>query len=110
MTAEWGVISQELMKRGILVPTGVKEKLLTLDNPLEVLNQASKVGFERGMLSIDILRKMILEASPEGSIDVEKQPVSIGRTIAPIKEPEPVQIQYRNNRFSYYLHIFFPET
>ena len=54
MTAEWGVISQELMKRGILVTTGVKEKLLSLDDPMKVLNQASNVGFERGMLSVEL--------------------------------------------------------
>ena len=36
MTANWGLISQELMKRGILVSTGVKEKLLTLSNPIQV--------------------------------------------------------------------------
>ncbi|MED5497163.1 MAG: metallophosphoesterase, partial [Candidatus Thermoplasmatota archaeon] len=97
MTAEWGVISQELMKRGILVTTGVKERLLSLDEPMKVLNQASNVGFERGMLSVDLLDKMIQEAMPKGSPDTEKPAVSIGRTIAPIKEREPVQIQYRNN-------------
>ena len=97
MTAEWGVISQELMKRGILVTTGVKEKLLSLDDPMKVLNQASSVGFERGMLSVELLDKMIQEAMPNGSPDAEKPAVSIGRTIAPIKEREPVQIQYRNN-------------
>ena len=97
MTAEWGAISQELMKRGILVTTGVKEKLLSLDDPMKVLNQASNVGFERGMLSVDLLDKMIQEALPKGSPDTEKPTVSIGRTIAPIKQREPVQIQYRNN-------------
>ena len=68
MTAEWGVISQELMKRGILVTTGVKEKLLSLDDPMKVLNQASNVGFERGMLSVELLDKMIQEAMPKGSL------------------------------------------
>ena len=97
MTAEWGVISQELMKRGILVTTGVKEKLLSLDDPMNVLNQAPNVGFERGMLSVDLLDKMIQEAIPKDTPDAEKPAVSIGRTIAPIKEREPVQIQYRNN-------------
>ena len=59
MTAEWGMISQELMKRGILVTTGVKERLLTLRNPFEVLDQGGKIGFERGMLSIDVLNEMV---------------------------------------------------
>ena len=57
MTAEWGVISQELMKRGILVTTGVKEKLLSLDDPMTVLNQASNVGFERGCYRLIYSRK-----------------------------------------------------
>lgn len=97
MTAEWGLISQELMKRGILVTTGVKEKLLSLDDPLHVLNQASNVGFQRGMLSIEILEEMIGAATLKQSIEINSTITPIGRTIAPIKEPEPVQIQYRNN-------------
>jgi hypothetical protein len=47
MTAEWGLISQELMKRGILVTTGVKEKLLSLSNPIQVLEQGAAIGFQR---------------------------------------------------------------
>ena len=70
MTAEWGVISQELMKRGILVTTGVKEKLLSLDDPMNVLNQAPNVGFERGMLSVDLLDKMIQEAIPKDTPEI----------------------------------------
>ena len=97
MTAEWGLISQELMKRGILVTTGVKEKLLSLDDPLSVLNQASSVGFQRGMLSVEMLDQMIDASSSTQVPEVGALSVPIGRTIAPIKEPEPVQIQYRNN-------------
>ena len=59
MTAEWGTISQELMRRGILVTTGVKERLLTLRNPFKVLDQGEKIGFERGMLSIDVLNELV---------------------------------------------------
>ena len=97
MTAEWGLISQELMKRGILVTTGVKERLLSLEDPLNVINQASSVGFQRGMLSVEMLDQMINAASSTQAPDLDTQSVPIGRTIAPIKEPEPVQIHYRNN-------------
>ncbi|MCH2644964.1 MAG: hypothetical protein MKZ54_06670, partial [Candidatus Poseidoniaceae archaeon] len=97
MTAEWGMISQELMKRGILVTTGVKERLLALRNPFEVLDQGGKIGFERGMLSIDVLNEMIDLAGNSAPKEVEKIRQPIGRTIAPVNEPEPVKIQYRNN-------------
>ncbi len=97
MTAEWGMISQELMKRGILVTTGVKERLLALRNPFEVLDQGGKIGFERGMLSIDVLNEMVDLAGNTAPNEVEKIRQPIGRTIAPVNEPEPVKIQYRNN-------------
>ena len=64
---------------------------------MNVLNQASNVGFERGMLSVELLDKMIQEALPQSPQEIENSAVSIGRTIAPIKEREPVKIQYRNN-------------
>ena len=97
MTAEWGMISQELMKRGILVTTGVKERLLTLRNPFKVLDQGEKIGFERGMLSIDVLNELVDMAGNSASNEAEKIRQPIGRTIAPVNEPEPVNIQYRNN-------------
>ena len=95
MTAEWGLISQELMKRGMLVTTGVKEKLLSLSDPIQVLEQGPSVGFQRGMLTIDVLNEMIAAIPQQDDVGKTSQP--IGRTIAPIKEHEPVQIQYRNN-------------
>ena len=95
MTAKWGVISQELMKRGILVTTGVKQKLLTIEHPIQVLEQGPKIGFQRGMLTTELLDQMILESKPNNEQKNISQP--IGRTIAPIKDPEPVKIQYRNN-------------
>ena len=84
------------MKREYLLPR-VSKKIAFTDDPMNVLNQAPNVGFERGMLSVDLLDKMIQEAIPKDTPDAEKPAVSIGRTIAPIKEREPVQIQYRNN-------------
>ena len=97
MTAGWGLISQELMKRGILVTTETKEKLLTLSNPIAVLEQGSEIGFQRGMLTIELLDEMIASTVPKQTNETEKISQPIGRTIAPIKEPEPVNIQYRNN-------------
>ena len=97
MTAEWGHISQELMKRGILVTTGVKEKLLTLDDPIKVLDNGTKIGFQRGMLTLELLEKLISTVAPVTTTVVETKGEPIGRTIAPIKDPEPVKIQYRNN-------------
>ena len=48
------------------------------------------------MLSIDVLNEMVDLAGNLAPKEVEKcQP--IGRTIAPVNEPEPVKIQYRNN-------------
>ena len=97
MTAEWGSISQELMKRGILVTTGVKDRLLNLEHPLLVLERGSEIGFTRGMLTLEILEQMIALTTTEQPVEKEKLSQPIGRTIAPIKEPEPVNIQFRNN-------------
>ena len=65
MTAEWGSISQELMKRGILVTTGVKDRLLNLEHPLLVLERGSEIGFTRGMLTLEILEQMIALTTTE---------------------------------------------
>ena len=72
MTAEWGSISQELMKRGILVTTGVKDRLLSLEHPLPVLERGSEIGFTRGMLTLDILEQMIALTTSEAPVEKEK--------------------------------------
>ncbi|MGB0781472.1 MAG: hypothetical protein ACPGQN_06775, partial [Candidatus Poseidoniaceae archaeon] len=84
MTAEWGLISQELMKRGILVTTGVKDKLLSLNDPIKTLDNGPNVGFNRGMLTLDILNEMITISSQEPDKKQEEISQPIGRTIAPI--------------------------
>ena len=84
------------MSRGILVTAGVKETLLAHAKPIEVLKQGEKIGFQRGMLTVSILEQMIAEFDKQKPLP-EKLAAPIGRTIAPIKEPEPVKIQYRNN-------------
>ena len=56
MSAEWGSISQELMRKGILVTAGVKEILLAQSMPIEILKQGEKIGFQRGMLTVSIFK------------------------------------------------------
>ena len=97
MSAQWGSISQELMSKGILVTAGVKEILLAQINPIEILKQGEKIGFQRGMLTASILDQMIAEFDKQKQPIPDKMTQPIGRTIAPIKESEPVKIQYRNN-------------
>ena len=62
-----------------------------------MLNRGSEIGFTRGMLTLDILEQMIALTTSEAPVEKEKLSQPIGRTIAPIKEPEPVNIQFRNN-------------
>lgn len=98
-----------LRNRGILPAASVRSKLLEHDDLQGVLDCAPLVGFTKGYLTHEILESM-LEVWNEKNSNSQtkqktqrmetqrKQPVAeLGRTIAPIKAPEPLDIKFRNN-------------
>lgn len=115
MGAPWDEILPVLRAKGIVPTASVRQALMELEDLSSVLECAEAVGFERGFLTAEILEDMVavwqgkqrMKAStkptPKSEIKENKQSstshaaTDLGRTIAPIHEPEPLDIQFRNN-------------
>ncbi len=94
MAASWGEIFPHLMRTNLIATRGIKERLLALDDPISILESIGNIDVEGGMLTNEILDRVLASHSPRhSSVKTE----NIGRTIAPIAEPEPINIEYRNN-------------
>jgi DNA polymerase II small subunit len=94
MPASWGEIFPELMRAKLIATRGIKDRLLALDDPLGVIATCKNVGLEGGQLTDEVLDRLIAAHSPTPKPSMRD---TIGRTIAPINEPEPLTIQFRNN-------------
>jgi DNA polymerase II small subunit len=98
-----------LRTRGILPAASVRSRLLELEDLKGVLDCAAIVGFSKGYLTQEILESMLEvwngtksarqpQQTPIVAKPVVKPPAAeLGRTIAPIKAPEPLDIRFRNN-------------
>ena len=94
MAATWGEIFPYLMSAKLMATRGIKERLLAMDDPIQLLKMAEEIEIEGGMLTDEVLDKLItLKATKIAPPKVE----NFGRTIAPISQPEPVELEYRNN-------------
>ena len=94
MAATWGEIFPHLMSAKLMATRGIKERLLAMDDPIQLLKMAEEIEIEGGMLTDEVLDKLItLKATKIAPPKVE----NFGRTIAPISQPEPVELEYRNN-------------
>ena len=88
----WPEIFSLCRRLGLLVGKSVKEELLSLKDPIAVLENATKMGITKGMLTSEKLDSL-KNYHPD---NVPKEPVKtshteqIGRVIAPIKQPEPM--------------------
>ena len=94
MPASWGEIFPELMRAKLIATRGVKERLMALDDPLGVIATGKNIGLEGGQLTDEVLDRLIAAYSPTPKPTMRD---TIGRTIAPINDPEPFTIQFRNN-------------
>ena len=115
MGAPWDEILHVLRAKGIVPTASVRQPLMKLEDLSGVLECGEAVGFERGFLTAEILEDMVAvwqgkqrmkastQPTPKPEIKENKQPstshatTDLGRTIAPINEPEPLDIQFRNN-------------
>ena len=111
MGAPWEEILPVLRKRGIVPTASVRQDLIELDDLQSVLDCAEAVGFERGFLTAEILEDMMavwrgkqrmMAASTSNAVVAPTTPTKavpaqvatdLGRTIAPINEPEPLDIR-----------------
>ena len=99
-------IVKMLRQRRMIASGKVIDGLASHTNPAELLNLAPKVNFDRGFLTEEILAKLIDlydQSKPkENSAITTKTAINntatdLGRVIAPILPPEPLDIEFRNN-------------
>ncbi len=103
MGETWSDIVADLRRQRLLVPQSLKEKLLSLEEPKSVINAATALNLTGGMLTASMLDEMILharqpvQAAAEPQAVLQKPADDLARTIAPLVENEPLDIQFRNN-------------
>ena len=99
-------IVKMLRQRRMIASGKVIDGLASHTNPAELLNLAPKVNFDRGFLTEEILAKLIElydQSKPKENTAITTKTAinntatDLGRVIAPILPPEPLDIEFRNN-------------
>ena len=99
-------IVKMLRQRRMIASGKVIDGLASHVNPAELLNLAPKVNFDKGFLTEEILTKLIElydQSKPKDNnaittkTAVNNTATDLGRVIAPILPPEPLDIEFRNN-------------
>ncbi len=96
-----------LRQRRIIASSDVVETLTNHENAEKLLDLGSKIDFTKGLLSQSTLKSLTdlydtenfksnisTSSAPANNSEA---PTDLGRVIAPISEPEPLDIQFRNN-------------
>ena len=99
-------IVKMLRQRRMIASGKVIDGLASHVNPAELLNLAPKVNFNKGFLTEEILAKLIElydQSKPKENTAITTKTAinntatDLGRVIAPILPPEPLDIEFRNN-------------
>ena len=99
-------IVKMLRQRRMIASGKVIDGLASHINPAELLNLAPKINFDRGFLTEEILAKLIDlydQSKPKENTAITTKTAinntatDLGRVIAPILPPEPLDIEFRNN-------------
>ena len=109
-------IWQHLASRKIMLFQSMKQAVQELEDPYAVFSFAQEIGFESGLLTQEILDKMVAayNSSQGNQIAIEENEIptkphikeetitntsanELGRTIAPIAQHEPFDVRFRNN-------------
>ena len=99
-------IVKMLRQRRMIASGKVIDGLASHINPAELLNLAPKINFDRGFLTEEILAKLIDlydQSKPKENTaittktGINNTATDLGRVIAPILPPEPLDIEFRNN-------------
>ena len=99
-------IVKMLRQRRMIASGKVVDGLASHVNPAELLNLAPKVNFDKGFLTEEILAKLIElydQSKPKENTAITTKTAinntatDLGRVIAPILPPEPLDIEFRNN-------------
>ena len=99
-------IVKMLRQRRMIASGKVIDGLASHINPAELLNLAPKINFDKGFLTEEILGKLIDlydQSKPKENTAITTKTAinntatDLGRVIAPILPPEPLDIEFRNN-------------
>jgi len=99
-------IIQMLRQRRMIASGKVIGNLVGQPNPAELLDLAPQANFDRGFLTEEILGQLIelyhKESTDRDSpytpkVATSNSSTGLGRVIAPILSPEPLDIEFRNN-------------
>jgi hypothetical protein len=116
----WAEIAALLKQHKLLAMTSIKSQIMALDNPMEVIAAAGPLNYSSTVLNDTMLSAMInhvgstmgdstpsnqpapatVMAPPPQSMSnevVSQTPTDLARTVAPIEEPKPLDIKFRNN-------------
>ena len=95
-----------LRQRRIIASAQIVESLRSHPNPVKLLEMAGKIDFHRGVLTKEIfsqLAELYTGSSQHNNLSSTPKPTSsespsdLGRVIAPIAVPEPLDLEFRNN-------------
>jgi hypothetical protein len=116
----WAEIAALLKQHKLLAMTSIKSQIMALDNPMEVIAAAGPLNYSSTVLNDTMLSAMInhvgstmgdstpsnqpapaaVMAPPPQSMSnevISQTPTDLARTVAPIEEPKPLDIKFRNN-------------
>ena len=107
MGESWTDIVAHLRAQRLLAPQSLQERLLSLSDPKSVIEAAAALNLSGGMLTATMLDDMVAHTQDGGAPTTAVPPSSgqvigqaagdLARTIAPMREPEPVDLLLRNN-------------
>ena len=93
-----------LRQRKILASNSIQELLQNHSDPAALLDLGPEIDFHRGVLNeerLGLLQSLFDRGSKQTSnstkTNIETPPSDLGRIIAPISNPEPIDIHFRNN-------------
>ena len=107
MAATSEEIIRLLRQRKILASNSIQQLLQEHKDPIALLDLGPQIDFNRGVLSdekFSLLNSLFENSSTISSPSVnnavnstKSAPTDLGRVIAPISTPEPLDIHFRNN-------------
>ncbi|MEK9651826.1 MAG: hypothetical protein VW102_06470, partial [Poseidonia sp.] len=103
MGEPWSNIAALLRQQKLLAPQSLRERLLALEHPQNVIEAAGPLAFGSGILTADMLDAMMAHAANGTAAPVKPKPAAsktatdLARTVAPLQEPEPIDLMLRNN-------------
>ena len=93
-----------LRQRKILASNAIQELLQTHSDPAALLDLGPQIDFHRGVLSeerLGLLQSLFDADKNQVSVpiksNIDTRPTDLGRVIAPISSPEPLDVHFRNN-------------